>query len=93
MPDPNTPAAVDFLVGYSRSKPIVLTAIVPDGRGVESATFRPAEEQERLGEWIDARQGRANLYFTVNPTLRPLNGRGVKAKSVSEKGIPMVTRF
>jgi hypothetical protein len=87
MPDPNTPETVDFLVRYSGSESIVLTAIIPDGGGVESATFRPAEEQGRLCQWINARQGRANLYFTVNPTLHPLNGRGVKAKKSDMRGM------
>jgi hypothetical protein len=87
LPDPQTGEAVDFLVRYRGSNPIVLTAIIPDDRGVESATFRPAEEQEPLRQWIDARQGNANLYFSVNPTLHPLNGRGVKAKKSDVRGM------
>ncbi len=92
LPDPRTEEAVDFLVRYSGSHPIVLTAIIPDGGGVESATFRPAEEQQRLCQWIDARQGRANVYFTVNPTLHPLNGRGVKAKKTDVRGLIALPR-
>lgn len=87
VPQPNTAEAVDFLVRYNGSEPTVLTAIVPDGGGVESATFRPTHEKERLRDWIDARQGKANLYFAVNPTLQPLNGRGVKAKKSDVRGM------
>jgi hypothetical protein len=77
-PEPNTQETIGFLLHYRGSEPIVLTAIVPDGGPVESETFRPADEIERLRSWIDERQGKKNLYFTVNPTMKPLSGR-VKA--------------
>lgn len=43
----------------------VLTSIVPDGGRTTTATFA----EQTLGQmrrWIDARQGRQNIYFTVN---------------------------
>jgi hypothetical protein len=85
-PAPNTPETIDFLVRYRGDEQIVLTAIIPDGGPVESETFRPAQEQERLRAWLDERQGKRNLYFTVNPTLRALSGR-VKAKKTDIRGM------
>lgn len=80
LPESNTREAVEFLVRYGGSRPIVLTAIIPDGGGVESATFCPAEQQDHLREWINARQGNANIYFSVNPTLRPIKGHAKASK-------------
>lgn len=85
-PRPNTGAAVDFLMRYRGSGPIVLTAIVPNNGGTESDTFRPEQDGQRLRHWIDARQGRSNIYFSVNPTLKPMAGR-VKAKKIDIRGM------
>jgi hypothetical protein len=74
------------LLWYCRSEPIVLTAIIPNGGSTESETFRPAEEQERLRDWIDARQGSRNLYFTVNPTTKVFSGK-VRPKKEDMKGM------
>lgn len=83
---PNTGEAVDFLMRYRGSDPIVLTAIVPNDGGTESDTFRPEQDGARLRKWIDARQGKLNIYFTVNPTLKPMAGR-VKAKKTDIRGM------
>ena len=74
-PIPATAEAIAFLLQYCKSEPIVLTAIIPNGGSIESETFRPAKEQERLRDWIDARQGSRNLYFTVNPTTKVFSGK------------------
>src|SRR3712207_2355865 len=87
LPESNTQEAVDFLIRYRGSEPIVLTAITPDDAApTESATFRPAEDVGTLTKWIDERQGKKNLYFTVNPTLRPMKGL-VKAKKTHIRGM------
>jgi hypothetical protein len=86
LPEPNTQDAIDFLVRYSGAEPIVVTAIVPDRAGAESETFRPIDEADRLREWIDKRQGKKNLYFSVNPTLQTISGR-VKAKKRHIRGM------
>lgn len=64
-PQHDTAAAIDFLRRWSPEESWCLTAIVPDGR-TDTATFKPSEE-DIANEWIEARQGRKNLYFTVNP--------------------------
>ena len=45
LPDPRTEEAVDFLVRYSGSHPIVLTAIIPDGGGVKSRPSGPPKSR------------------------------------------------
>lgn len=60
---PNTAATIDFLSHWEPDGPWVLTSIVPDGL-VETKTF--AKDAKIAGEWIAARQGKANLYFSVN---------------------------
>lgn len=86
-PDPNTPEAVKFLQRYAGDDLIMLTAIVPDQGGVESISLDPTADERKLREWIDKRQGKANIYFSVNPTMRPLSGVGVKAKKVHIRGM------
>jgi hypothetical protein len=85
-PEPNTHETIEFLIRYRGDEPIVLTAIVPDGGPVESETFRPQSDGARLEAWLNERQGKKNLYFTVNPTLKPLSGR-VKAKKEHIRGM------
>lgn len=59
-------AAVDVLRQWCPSGPWVLTSIVPDGR-TSTETFRGTDAGvESMRRWIDARQGRENIYFTVN---------------------------
>src|SRR5215208_874480 len=84
--EPKTQETIDFLIRYRGSDPIVLTAIAPNGGPVESETFKPAEDVERLRAWLDDRQGKMNLYFTVNPTMKPLSGR-VKARKEHMRGM------
>lgn len=86
-PTPNTGAAVDFLMCYSGNDPIMLTAIIPDGGGLESLTVRPETEAAKTRDWINARQGKANIYFTVNPTIKPMSGQGIKAKKIDIRGM------
>ncbi|MFC5739358.1 DNA primase family protein [Sinirhodobacter huangdaonensis] len=64
----DTAAALDFLRRWCPGGPWVLTSIVPDGGRTTTATFR-GDERDRMAAWIEARQGRENVYFTVN-TLR-----------------------
>jgi len=61
----STSDAVQFLQGWAPEGPWVLTSIVPDGGGITTATFGPATTAQ-MHQWIDARQGRQNIYFTVN---------------------------
>jgi hypothetical protein len=61
--EPNTDLAIRFLEGLDPKGRHHLTAISPGG--VTTASF-DADEQERMRKWIDARQGRSNLYYSVN---------------------------
>ena len=67
---PNTDAAIAFLQAFASEGPWCLTAINPDRKGIETTTFYPGEE-EACRHWIDARNDRCNLYFSV----KPVNGR------------------
>lgn len=37
--------------------------------GVDGATFEPGRDQD-LAQWVDARQGRRNIYYHLNPLCR-----------------------
>jgi hypothetical protein len=60
----DTDAALDFIRRFRPSGTICLVAIVPDG-GTETRTFN-VTDTAALRQWIEGRQGRKNLYFTVN---------------------------
>lgn len=55
---------------------LVLTSIIPDGKSW-TETFTHAQLDEMV-EWIEARQGKQNLYFMVNPPLHPLTNKASK---------------
>jgi len=61
---PNTDAAIEFLREWEPEGPWLLVSIVPDGKPT-AKRFMPAEEEPCM-DWIEARQGRENIYFHVN---------------------------
>lgn len=65
----DTSAAIGFLKQWRANGPWQLTAIQKDEHRIETRTFCPSDEAEH-NAWIEARQGRMNLYFTVNPLLQ-----------------------
>ena len=75
--DPDTSAAVDFIAKYTsatKAPVICLTSIVPDG--VTTTETFDASDVDGQRKWIDERQERQNIYFTVNavkgrPTSKP----------------------
>jgi len=69
---PDSTAAVDFLLRWAPSGPWVLTAIQPDRKGIATRTFRPKEEAA-LRRWLDDFNGKRNIYFHVNPPIRDLS--------------------
>ena len=75
---PDTDEAIAFLEAYRPDGPWVLTAIEPDGGRTATVTFESAT-RDRLRAWIDARQGRNNLYFTVNDAFGPLSKKARKS--------------
>lgn len=76
---PDTGAALGFLDNFCGDGLRVLTAIPPDGGNTTTVTFG-AGERDRMTAWIDARQGRQNLYFTVNRTFGPVESKPRKVE-------------
>lgn len=79
-------ASVDFFKRWRPEGPWVITAIKPEQTGLESETYGPGEEGA-LAAWIEARQGKDNIYFTVNPLMSPMKGKGAKAKKTDVKSM------
>lgn len=79
-------AALDFLRRWRAAGPWVLTSISPDQRGIGSRTFGPESEGEARA-WLRTKIGVDNVYFTVNPLLRPMDGAGAKAKKTDVRGV------
>ncbi|CAD5273082.1 conserved hypothetical protein [Bosea sp. 62] len=72
----DTSAAISFLEAVHSDGLWSLTAIKPTGGPPTGKVFTPAEREQAVG-WIDALQGVAGLYYSVNE-VRP-DFRGVKA--------------
>ena len=72
-----TSDAVQFLQAWAEGGPWVLTAIDPDSGRITTMTFE-AGQQVGMQDWIEDRQGKQNLYFTVNPVMRPVRSKPKK---------------
>lgn len=70
-------ASLDFLQRFRPGGPWVLTAIRPDRKGVVTQTFYGTNTAEMLG-WLEKVGATHNLYFSVNPTTRPMQGKTEK---------------
>lgn len=79
----STSDAVQFLQGWAPEGPWVLTSIVPDGGGIDTATFA-ASDVPQMRDWIEERQGSMNIYFTVNTVIRPMS---IKPKKTDIRGM------
>lgn len=93
-PKANTVESLQFLKRWcaaTGSSPVLSAAHVDPGTGkkgtFETRSFRPEREGDDIDwqavmQWIGARQGRANLYFSVNPvhTRVDQNGRQLKSE-------------
>ncbi len=60
-----------FLLQWAPEGPWVLTAIRTNKGGITTATFRP-ETLEGLHKWLDEYNGKRNIYFHVNSSMRDL---------------------
>ncbi|WP_417713992.1 primase-helicase family protein [Pseudophaeobacter arcticus] len=78
-----TSDAVQFLQAWAEGGPWVLTAIVPDSGKITTTTFESGQHAD-MRDWIEKRQGKWNLYFTVNPVMRPM---GSKPKKTDVRGM------
>ena len=66
--------AVDFLERLRPGGPWVLTAIQPDGPTVTTT----ARDANAARAFINANNGRRNLYYSVNPTRRAMTSKAAK---------------
>lgn len=80
---PSTSSALAFLQAWAPDGPWSLTSIPPDGGKTTTVTFQPSDHA-RVKEWIEERQSRQNLYFSVNPVMKALN---IKAKKTDIRGM------
>jgi len=71
-PQPDYRQSQDFLRRFRPEGPWVLTAIGLDRKGIETRTFTGADESS-MRSWLEAQGESRNIYFHVNPTLRPLS--------------------
>ena len=65
----DTPAALDFLERWLPGGPWVLTAISPDRKRIDTATFTTKAAAKK---WLTKHNGKLNIYFHVNPCTREL---------------------
>jgi hypothetical protein len=79
---PKGTAATKFLEQLSPGGPWVLTAIPPDGGSTITQTFTDLEEAGQfIAEGND--DNSHNIYYSVNPTKRPLSSKAKKADIAS----------
>lgn len=75
--DFDSAAAFEFLRKWSSVDRLQLTAIEPDGPGIETKTFHASQSVEAIA-WIENFQGKRNLYFTPNGIKCDLNRKPKK---------------
>jgi hypothetical protein len=80
---PKGSAAVKFLVRLRPGGPWVLTAIPPDGGTTITETFTNREEARQFIAECNNGSNRYNVYYSVNPTKRPLSSKAKKADITS----------
>jgi len=69
--------AVNFLLRWP-TRYLVLTAIDPDTGSTETRTFTK-DQRDELAVWIEARNGKRNIYFSPNEVRGPLAKKAKKA--------------
>src|SRR5262249_43431687 len=72
----------------ARGGPIALAAIVPDGP-LSGVTFNTSTEGDQIAAWINANDGHANIYFTLNEP-RPESERTGKAGKLCEADVAAI---
>ncbi len=75
-----------FLEGWQPGGPWVLASIVPDTGRITTVTFT-ADQVEAMCAWISERQGKQNIYFTVNETNGPMKKKPKKSDMVRALGL------
>lgn len=81
-PTPDTQAALDFLSRmFDASVPRHLVAISGAGK-VAAQSFAPTEVGAAL-DWIEARQGKSNVYYSVNELKPSVSNRKVAKEDIA----------
>ena len=83
---PDTDAALDFLEKFRSNGPWVLTTIAPDGGQISTATF-DGSSRDAMRKWIETRQGKKNLYFSVNDTSDGLTSKAKKSDIAAARAL------
>lgn len=86
QPTANIEEAIDFLRHWRAEGPWALVAIPPNQSGLQSGMFGPETEQQ-CRAWLEQRINSDNIYFTVNPLVRPMEGANSKAKKADVRGM------
>ena len=79
---PDNDAAVSFLRSYNPDGPWVLTCISTDRKGIDTRTFQEADDRD-LRQWLEAHNGKRNIYFHVNPTTKPVSRKANREEIAS----------
>ncbi|MDE4913860.1 DUF3987 domain-containing protein [Methylobacterium sp. 092160098-2] len=92
LPAWDTEAAVAFLIALIGSGLLAVAAIDPESGGCHGATFALPAERDALSRWIEARQAKHNLYFTLNEPVpreqqQGKHGRVCKADIARIRGV------
>lgn len=76
--------AIQFLRDWNPNGPWVITAIDPNKKGIETATF-PAADPKACELWMEQQGDKKhrNIYFTVNPVARMLDSKPTRADIVA----------
>jgi hypothetical protein len=75
---PDASGSISYLKIMKPDGPWHLTAINPNGRGIESRTFTPDQER-KARRWIDEQNRKGmNIYFSVGDTVLHLNKKATK---------------
>ena len=80
--------AVDFLANIAGNGTVALAAIVPDGP-LTGRTFDTSTEQADIAAWLQARNGKANLYFSLNEP-KPESECAGKAGKLLERDVARI---
>jgi hypothetical protein len=72
---PNYNESIKFLQKWLANGPWILTAISLDKKNIETRTFT---ETDKILEWLEIHGSNRNIYFSVNPTIHPVNKKPMR---------------
>lgn len=73
--------AIEFVGGAGR---FTVAEIVPDVPGCRGRTFALPFERQKLFDWLEERQDRANIYFMLNEAVPPDQQKGSAGRPCKE---------